>query len=77
MLYWLASLSDKVWALNLFRYITVRSGGATITALVFVLVLGPMIIHLLRARQGKGQPIRSDGPRPTCSPRSARPPWAG
>ncbi|HEY7972544.1 MAG: phospho-N-acetylmuramoyl-pentapeptide-transferase [Xanthobacteraceae bacterium] len=63
MLYWLASLSDRVSVLNLFRYITVRSGGATITALVFVLVLGPMIIHLLRVRQGKGQPIRSDGPK--------------
>src|ERR1700730_8915301 len=63
MLYWLASLSDRVSVLNLFRYITVRSGGATITALVFVLVLAPMIIHLLRVLQGKGQPIRSDGPK--------------
>jgi len=63
MLYWLANLSDKVSVLNLFRYITVRSGGATITALVFVLVLGPAIIRLLRMRQGKGQPIRVDGPK--------------
>jgi phospho-N-acetylmuramoyl-pentapeptide-transferase len=63
MLYWLAGLSDKVSLLNLFRYITVRSGGATITALAFVLVLGPAIIHLLRMRQGKGQPIRADGPK--------------
>jgi phospho-N-acetylmuramoyl-pentapeptide-transferase len=63
MLYWLAGLSDKVSIFNLFRYITVRSGGATVTALVFVLVLGPTIIHLLRVRQGKGQPIRTDGPK--------------
>lgn len=63
MLYWLAGLSDKVSVLNVFRYITFRAGGATMTALAFVLLFGPVIIHLLRVRQGKGQPIRSDGPK--------------
>src|SRR5215813_444881 len=63
MLYWLAGFSDKVSALNLFRYITFRAGGATVTALVFVLLFGPLIINLLRMRQGKGQPIRADGPK--------------
>ena len=33
-----------------------------ITALVFVFLFGPSIIDHLRLRQGKGQPIRSDGP---------------
>ena len=62
MLYWLAGLSGQVSVLNVFRYITFRAGGATLTALAFVLLFGPNIIDLLRARQGKGQPIRTDGP---------------
>ena len=62
MLYWLAGLSGQVSVLNVFRYITFRAGGATLTALAFVLLFGPNIIDLLRARQGRGQPIRTDGP---------------
>ena len=62
MLYWLSFLSDQLNALNVFRYITVRTGGAMITALVFVFLFGPMIIDKLRTLQGKGQPIRTDGP---------------
>ncbi len=48
--------------LNLFRYITFRSVGALVTALVIALLIGPRFITFLRARQGKGQPIREDGP---------------
>ena len=62
MLYWLADLSDTLSVLNVFRYITFRTGGAMITALVFVFLFGPPIIDQLRLRQGKGQPIRADGP---------------
>jgi phospho-N-acetylmuramoyl-pentapeptide-transferase len=62
MLYWLIDFSDKVSILNVFRYITFRTGGAMITALVFVFLFGPWIIDHLRLKQGKGQPIRSDGP---------------
>jgi phospho-N-acetylmuramoyl-pentapeptide-transferase len=62
MLYWLIEFSDKITALNVFRYLTVRTGGAMITALVFVFLCGPWIIDHLRLRQGKGQPIRVDGP---------------
>jgi phospho-N-acetylmuramoyl-pentapeptide-transferase len=62
MLYWLSFLSDQINPLNVFRYITVRTGGAMITALVFVFLFGPRIIDKLRTLQGKGQPIRSDGP---------------
>ena len=47
---------------NLFRYLTVRAGGAFFTAFVFVLFFGPRIIAALRLKQGKGQPIRADGP---------------
>ena len=62
MLYWLAEFSDSVPALNLFRYITVRAGAAFFTALVFGFLFGKPLINLLRKRQGKGQPIREDGP---------------
>ncbi len=48
--------------LNLFSYITFRTGLALVTALVLSLVFGAPLIAWLRARQGKGQPIRSDGP---------------
>jgi phospho-N-acetylmuramoyl-pentapeptide-transferase len=62
MFYWLIELSDRFSILNVFRYITFRTGGATITALIFVFWCGPWIIDHLRLRQGKGQPIRLDGP---------------
>ena len=62
MLYWLADFSDKISVLNLFRYLTVRTGGAMMTAALFVFLFGPWIIDHLRIRQGRGQPIRDDGP---------------
>jgi phospho-N-acetylmuramoyl-pentapeptide-transferase len=62
MLYWLIDFSERVSPLNVFRYITFRTGGAMITALVFVFLFGPWIIDHLRLKQGKGQPIRTDGP---------------
>ncbi|MFT6168898.1 MAG: phospho-N-acetylmuramoyl-pentapeptide-transferase [Celeribacter sp.] len=62
MLYWLAQLSDGGDFFNLFRYITMRAGGAFFTALIFGFIFGRPLIDLLRRRQGKGQPIRDDGP---------------
>ena len=62
MLYELVNFSDQINALNVFRYITFRTGGAIFTALLFVMMFGPAIIDLLRVKQGKGQPIREDGP---------------
>src|SRR6202000_2962014 len=62
MLTWLADFSYLFSPLNLFRYITFRSGGATATALFFVFFFGPRTIAALRLKQGKGQPIRADGP---------------
>ncbi|MFK7938871.1 MAG: phospho-N-acetylmuramoyl-pentapeptide-transferase [Roseovarius sp.] len=62
MLYWLTELSDGGDFFNLFRYITFRSGGAFMTALLFGFIFGKPLINMLRVRQGKGQPIRDDGP---------------
>jgi phospho-N-acetylmuramoyl-pentapeptide-transferase len=62
MLFELVIFSDQIGALNVFRYITFRTGGAIMTALLFVFLFGPAIIDVLRIKQGKGQPIREDGP---------------
>lgn len=62
MLYWLTLLSDGGDVFNLFRYITFRAGGAFLTALLFGFIFGRPLINVLRRRQGKGQPIRDDGP---------------
>ena len=58
----LADLAGYEGVLNLFRYISFRAIGALITALAIALLLGPRFINLLRVKQGKGQPIREDGP---------------
>lgn len=64
MLYhFLAGMSADLPVLNVFRYITFRTGGATLTALLISFMFGPHIIAMLRARQRKGQPIREDGPK--------------
>ena len=62
MLYYLIQFSDQFGALNVFRYITFRTGGAIMTAMVFMFIFGPGLIAALKVRQGKGQPIREDGP---------------
>ncbi len=62
MLYFLSQFGDQVSVLNVFRYITFRTVGATMTAIIFVFLFGPAIIATLRIKQGKGQPIRADGP---------------
>ncbi|MEQ9642962.1 MAG: phospho-N-acetylmuramoyl-pentapeptide-transferase [Alphaproteobacteria bacterium] len=58
----LVPLADEVAIFNVFRYLTFRTGGAVMTALVLSFVLGPAVIRWLKSRQGKGQPIRDDGP---------------
>ncbi len=62
MLYFLGQLGDSIAAFNVFRYITFRTAGAVVTALFFVFLFGPGMIDGLRVRQGRGQPIREDGP---------------
>ena len=48
--------------LNLFNYITFRTGGAILTSLFFSLIFGELIIRKLITFQPFGQPIRTDGP---------------
>ncbi len=60
--YFLVPLSEHIGVLNVFRYITFRAGGAVATALLIAFLIGPGAINWLRVRQGKGQPIRTDGP---------------
>jgi phospho-N-acetylmuramoyl-pentapeptide-transferase len=62
MLFWLTEFSDGGDFFNLFRYITFRAGMAFVTALIFGFLFGRPLIELLRRKQGKGQPIRDDGP---------------
>ena len=62
MLTYLQQFSDQLSILNVFQYITFRTGAATMTAMLFVFLFGPGIIDLLKVRQGRGQPIRADGP---------------
>ena len=62
MLYLLAQYLDFEGPLNLIRYLSFRSGAAIVTALFIGLIIGPRFILMLRMRQGKGQPIRLDGP---------------
>ncbi|UIP06487.1 phospho-N-acetylmuramoyl-pentapeptide-transferase [Erythrobacter sp. SDW2] len=62
MLYLLAEWMDFEGIFNLVRYQTFRTGATLMTALVIGLFIGPRFINMLRVRQGKGQPIREDGP---------------
>ena len=62
MLYWMTQFADGGGVFNLFKYITFRAGCAFLTALVFGFIFGQPLINLLRRKQGKGQPIRDDGP---------------
>jgi len=77
MLYWLADFSSTLSFFNVFRYLTVRTAGAMITALVFVFMFGPWIIDHLRLRQGKGQPIRTDGPQSHILTKTGTPTMGG
>ncbi|PZO87675.1 MAG: phospho-N-acetylmuramoyl-pentapeptide-transferase [Sphingomonas sanxanigenens] len=62
MLYLIAEQLGFPGVLNLIRYLSFRTGGAVATALFLGLIIGPKFIGWLRVRQGKGQPIREDGP---------------
>jgi phospho-N-acetylmuramoyl-pentapeptide-transferase len=63
MLFWLlVPLRDYFIFFNVFRYITVRTALAGITALLLSLILGPFMIKLLKKHQ-IGEQIRTDGPK--------------
>jgi phospho-N-acetylmuramoyl-pentapeptide-transferase len=55
-------LAGDINVFNLFQYLTFRTGGAVMTALLISFVLGSPLIRWLRSMQGEGQPIREDGP---------------
>jgi len=55
-------LADQIALFNVFRYLTFRTGGAMITALLVSFLVGPYLIRTLRSKQKGGQPIREDGP---------------
>ncbi|MGR3289929.1 MAG: phospho-N-acetylmuramoyl-pentapeptide-transferase, partial [Paracoccaceae bacterium] len=77
MLYWLSEYSDGGDVFNLFRYITFRAGGAFFTALIFGFIFGLPLINLLRRKQGKGQPIRKDGPQSHILDKAGTPTMGG
>lgn len=58
----LAPLAEDYTIFNLFNYLTFRTGGAVMTAMLIGFVIGPGFIRWLKRKQGSGQPIRSDGP---------------
>lgn len=63
MLYhFLTSMSDEYTALNVFNYLTFRTGVSLFTAFLISFLLGPKVIFMLKSKQKKGQPIREDGP---------------
>lgn len=58
----LAPLGADIQFFNLFRYLTFRTGCATITSLIICFLIGPHLIAWLRRKHAHGQPIREDGP---------------
>jgi len=54
-------LASEYGGFNVFRYITFRTGAATLTALVIAFMVGPPLIRALE-RMRVGQPIRDIGP---------------
>ena len=73
----LVPLSEHWSALNLFKYITFRSIGATLTALLISFLIGPWMIRSLQKLQSIGQPIRSDGPQRHILEKSGTPTMGG
>lgn len=58
----LAPLGEEIILFNLFNYLTFRTGGAIMTALIIGFIIGPGMIRWLKSKQAEGQPIREDGP---------------
>ena len=62
LLYFLYPLAEDYQFFNLFRYLTFRTGGAMITALIISFIFGPFIIQWLRHKQKGASNIREDVP---------------
>ena len=74
MLTLLADYSANFNFLNVFRYLTFRTGGATATALFFVFFFGPRIIAALRLKQVQSRPLGGSGTITGCP--GALQPWS-
>lgn len=77
MLYALLPFLGDMPGGNLLNYITFRAGGAVMTALLISFLLGPWMINTLRNRQGRGQPIRADGPQSHLTTKVGTPTMGG
>ncbi|MBR1777993.1 MAG: phospho-N-acetylmuramoyl-pentapeptide-transferase [Alphaproteobacteria bacterium] len=70
-------LSDQYSVLNIFKYLTFRTGGAIFTALIICFLIGPAIIHWLKDKQHACQPIREDGPESHLKTKQGTPTMGG
>lgn len=78
MLYHLLTpYADQFQLFNVFRYLTFRTGGAVMTALILSFLLGPALIRWMRRKQGRGQPIRDDGPQTHIIEKAGTPTMGG
>jgi phospho-N-acetylmuramoyl-pentapeptide-transferase len=77
MLYYLTNFSDQFALFNVFRYLSFRAGGAVMTALIIAFIVGPGLIRWMRRKQGKGQPIRQDGPQSHIISKAGTPTMGG
>src|SRR6185437_1360563 len=59
--YFLYPLHAKITFFNVFKYITFRTFGASITSVLLCMLVGPAYIRFLQRKQ-MGQAIRDDGP---------------
>lgn len=73
----LSRYAEDFQLFNLFNYITFRTGGALLTSMIIAFILGPRMIDILRAKQGKGQPIREDGPQSHIIEKAGTPTMGG
>jgi len=76
MLYFLAQHADQFGPLNLFRYLTFRTGGAVLTALLVSFILGPVVIGWLKSRRPMASPSATMDRNGISSPSRARRQWA-
>ncbi len=70
-------LADQIPVFNLFRYISFRTGGAVVTALIVSFIIAPPLIAWLKSKQGEGQPIREDGPESHLETKQGTPTMGG
>lgn len=77
MLYYLTNFSDQFALFNVFKYLSFRAGGAIMTALLIAFLMGPGLIRWMRKKQGRGQPIRTDGPQSHIISKAGTPTMGG